>query len=300
MKIEQKENIQKIFGIIKSKINSCKNNEDKKKTIMNFADKIIESKDEYLCFEFAKEYGASLGIDNLYKISDIILKSKNPYLCTFFPKYFELKNFNKFVKVIKNSPVFYILNFLRTFPNFNANYFAEEILQKGNVEQNIDYVYEFDIDDIIPHSIKIAKEGTAKQNLNYIIGIDSIFETYPEEAISKNVENIISSGDANIDFNYVMMFKPQKDLEKHAKVIADSDDLLLNYLACNNWPDQDPLELAMFTKVIHNHTKAELENRLIFRLRILDKDSRRKIISKYFDIKTEKSNQEFENESEKD
>lgn len=297
MKINQIESINKIMIVINQKINAIKDANEKKKVVHDYVDKIVKKQDEYLCFEFAKEYGAFINIDDLYKLGDVILKSRNPYLCIFFPKCFRLKNFDKFVEVIKNSAPFYILNFLRAFPNFDANYFSKEILEKGNAEQNIDFVYEFVVKDVIPHSKKIADIGTPEQNFNYIIGIDTIFSKYPYEAISANVNKIIESGDAMLNFNYVMIFKPTKNLEKHAKVIADSDDLFLNFLACENWPDQDPLELAMFTRVIHNHTIQELENRLIFRLKMLDRKDRKLTIQKYFDL--DNKNKEDEEDIEK-
>lgn len=272
MEIKQKQMIEELMKIAKQKFNQCSNLEEKKSLVNEYYNKIINKKDEYLCFEFAKEYSRFLTKEKVNKIGNIILEKKNSYLSILFPKYFKTENLEHFASVVKEGPVFYVIPFLYAFPNFDANYFAQ----------------------------KMAKDGDAQQNFDFILGVDCFVENYSYNDIKANVNSLIMSGDPGLNLEYVLVFKPKRNLEKHAKVIADSDDLLLNFLACENWPNRDPLELSIFTKVIHSHSIQELENRLIFNLRILDKNFRKSIISKYFDIGDKKIIQNFNKDTEQD
>ena len=300
MEIKQKQMIEELMKIAKQKFNQCANLEEKKSLVNEYYNKIINKKDEYLCFEFAKEYSRFLTKEKVNKIGNIILEKKNSYLSILFPKYFKTENLEHFASVVKEGPVFYVIPFLYAFPNFDANYFAQKMAKEGSAEQNLKYVLENDISFMLPHSIKIAKDGDAQQNFDFILGVDCFVENYSYNDIKANVNSLIMSGDPGLNLEYVLVFKPKRNLEKHAKVIADSDDLLLNFLACENWPNRDPLELSIFTKVIHSHSIQELENRLIFNLRILDKNFRKSIISKYFDIGDKKIIQNFNKDTEQD
>lgn len=267
-----------------------KNKEQINRLLAKFTKKVIAKNNTNLSLKYAWYFKNYLSQQEIDALGQQFLDNKDIAGCVKFCMSFRTTNFKDYQKFVAESGnLIYILYFLKKVKDADLNYFSKKIANKISPIQNIDFVCEFDLENIMPHSRAIAKKGSALDNYEYLMMLYDYYNVDPTH-IDLNIRKIVESKDVYLNFMIAKLF-PSKYLSQQAQIIAQSNDMKMNFLAYDNWPEYEGQEndLALFEKVIKANSKNNFRAMLMFKLKMTDMEYINSIVEIFFPSEDEKS-----------
>lgn len=260
-----------------------KNEQQREEMLSKFTKKVIAKRDTKLSLKYAYYFKDYLSQQEIDSLGQEFLERKDNVGCVKFCISFKPTNFKDYQKFIAESGnQVYILYFLKNVEGVNLEYFSKKIANKLSPIQNIDFVCDFDLENIIPHSKAIAKKGSLLDNYEYLL---TIYDFYEADATSvyPNIKRIVESKDVEMNLEIAKIF-PSEYLPEQAKIIAESNDIEKIILAYNCWPNYEGNgeDLALFEKLIKSKSKSDIKAVLMFNLKIKDLEYIDNILEYFF------------------